>query len=599
MTRTLTDSGPTGQPDEAADGTPVEEGPAPAGGFDRLRLLLAVAMGTVLVSYAMLVPSAAAVVLTAGGGMSLDGAFGSAIPLWLAAHHIPLALEGRPIGVLPLLPTVVVVLVAAFGAGWAVRRLGGRPRTDGGAVVAVTAGAHAAVAVLGSALLPATAEIVVAPWAAMVGGGLVAGVGAGIGVVRRCGVPADWHTRAPGWLRHALVGAGLAVSGLITVGGLVLALGVVLRSGVVTASFAALAPDGGSAVGVALLALAYVPNAVIAATGWALGPGVAVGTATASPFVTAPGEPAGFPLLAVLPDSSPVWAVAVLVLPVAVGVLTGVRCMRAAPVDRLPATVGATVVAAASMAGLAALAGGRLAAGPYDPVDVPPGPVAAAVLLWVGVPALVVFLVRGGPGAEPVEVVEDPTGDDEPPADEHPSRRGAAAQDDRPVDEGADDPDERVSDPDGRPSGSDEPDEAPSSPVPEDHPSRSGRPVGERPSRAERASRTDRGGRSAGRERRVRSLRAVTEQGTRTPQEERAARAAQRAARAARRAKAAEAPSETPSTPPPPTPPSTEERPEPAARPRTVAELVAQRAEQARRAADPAPEADGETGSRE
>ncbi|HZG90934.1 MAG TPA: DUF6350 family protein, partial [Pseudonocardia sp.] len=314
MTSTLTEPGPSGPPD---DDTPGDEQAVPVGGFDRLRLLLAVSMGTVLISYAMLVPSAAAVVLSAGGGMSMDGAFAAAIPLWLAAHHIPLALEGRPLSVLPLLPTIVVVLVVAAGASGAVRRLGGRSRTDAGAIVAATAGAHAAVAVLGSALLPATAAIVVEPWSAMVGGGLVAAVGAGIGVRRCMGLPEEWTARVPAWLRHAMVAAGVAVAGLLSVGALVLLVGVALRGAEITASFARIAPDGGAAAGVVLLVIAYLPNAVIAGTGWALGPGVAVGTATASPFGAFPGDPSSFPLFAVLPGTAPpAWAAGVLVLPV-------------------------------------------------------------------------------------------------------------------------------------------------------------------------------------------------------------------------------------------------------------------------------------------
>ena len=134
-------------------------------------------MGTVLASYALLVPAAAAVVLTAGDGLSVDGAFAAAIPLWLAAHQIPLVLAGQPLSVLPLLPTAVLFAVVALGAGWALRRLGGRFRHDGGPVLVAVAGAHAAVAVLGSALLPRAAEVAAQPWAAMVGAGLLAGSG--------------------------------------------------------------------------------------------------------------------------------------------------------------------------------------------------------------------------------------------------------------------------------------------------------------------------------------------------------------------------------------------------------------------------------------
>ena len=117
MTRTLVGHDlDDGGPDNPV--APAE--PAGLDGLDRLRLLIACAMGTVLVSYALLVPAAAAVVLPAG--MALDAAFAAAIPLWLAAHQIPLVIEGQPFGVLPLMPTIGVVAVVAIGARWAALR---------------------------------------------------------------------------------------------------------------------------------------------------------------------------------------------------------------------------------------------------------------------------------------------------------------------------------------------------------------------------------------------------------------------------------------------------------------------------------------------
>jgi hypothetical protein len=541
VTRTLTEHGPTGTPDAEPD----DARPAGLGGFDRLRLLLAVAMGTVLVSYAMLVPSAAAVVFTAGADVSPDGVFGAAVPLWLAAHHIPLAVDGRPLSVLPLLPTIGVLLVVAMGAGWAVHRLGGRFRTDSGAVLAAIAGAHAAVAVLASALLSGTAAITVAPWSAMVGGGLVGGVGAGIGVLRRCGFPAEWRDRIPVWVRHALIAAGVAVSGLLLVGALVLLAAVVLRGEIVTASFAGLAPDGGSAVGVALLVLAYLPNAVVAATGWGLGPGVAVGTANASPFAAFPGEPPTFPLLAVLPDTPPpAWVPVVFVLPAAVGVLTGLRCRRVAPAHRLPAILGATVLTAIAAAALAGLAGGRLAAGPFDPVDVPPALVAASVLLWIGVPAVLVYLFGGVPPAGTGTPAAEPATGGGPGADPPRRRRRPrrsqvvpAEPTEAPVDVEPTPTEPPVAEPVG-----------PDAPQEQPHPE---------PTAPEPTQQDDERLRNAGRER-----------------AERAAKRAARAAGAARLAERRKAPAADP------------------ARPRTVGELVAQRAREAEEQRTASPDAD-------
>ncbi len=402
MTRTFAGTDHEPHPDP-------ESGPATSGaeagvdGLDRLRLLLAGAMGTVLLSYALLVPAAAVVIFTAGGAVSVDGAFAAAIPLWLAAHQIPLVLEGQPLSVLPLLPTAGVATVIAVGAGWSARRLGGRPRHDAGAVLAAVAGAHAAAAVLGSALLPRAAEVAVAPWSAMVGGGLVSGMAAAAGVLRACGLPGDIADRLPGWLRPALHGTAVALVGLAFIGSAVLLTGLAVQADAVAAAYARLAPGFGAAVGVTLLAIAYLPNAVLGGLCWALGPGITVGAATASPFVTNTAGASSFPLLAGLPTGAPpVWALLVFVLPIGVGVIAGTACRRAAPVrDRFQAALATTGLTAAVTGLLAVLSGGRLATGPFDPVRLPVELLVPAALLWVGVPIMLIAVMRAEPAGTP------------------------------------------------------------------------------------------------------------------------------------------------------------------------------------------------------
>jgi hypothetical protein len=378
--------------------------PAQPDGLARLRILFAAAMGTVLASYALLVPAAAAVVVTAGDGLSVDGAFAAAIPLWLAAHQIPLELAGQPLGVLPLLPTAVLFAVVALGAGWALRRLGGRFRTDGGPVLASITGAHAAVAVLGSALLPRAAEVAAQPWAAMVGAGLLAGAAALTGMWRSCGLPPEWRS-APAWLQVGARYGVAAWAGLVAVAAVLLVVGLVLGASRMEDAYRALAPGFGDGLGITLLALAYLPNALVAALSWGVGAGFSVGSATVSPFGTVPGIPSSFPLLAALPTGvPPFWAPAVLVLPALVGVLVGIGGRRtlSAPADRVRAAVLAAVIATLGAAVLALLAGGRLAAGPYDPVLFPVELVAPATLLWIGGPASVVALLR-----RPEEVADE------------------------------------------------------------------------------------------------------------------------------------------------------------------------------------------------
>jgi hypothetical protein len=398
VTRTLagTDHEPEPEPDPGGPESGVE-------GLDRLRLLLAGAMGCVLLSYALLVPAAAVVIFTAGGAVSIDGAFAAAIPLWLAAHQIPLLLEGQPLSVLPLLPTAGVAAVIALGAGWTVRRLGGRPRHDAGAVLVAVAGAHAAVAVLGSALLPRATEVAVAPWSAMVGGGLVSGLAAAAGVLRVCGLSADLAARLPGWLRPALRGMAVALTGLAFTGSAVLLTGLAVQASAVASAYSRLAPGFGAGVGVTFLAIAYLPNAVIGGLSWALGPGITVGAATASPFVTNTAAPSSFPLLAALPSGvPPAWALTVFLLPIGVGLLAGTACRRAAPVRYRFSAAVATAGSTAVVIGLLAfLTGGRLATGPFDPVRLPVELLVPAVLLWVGVPIMLVAVFRQGADAAP------------------------------------------------------------------------------------------------------------------------------------------------------------------------------------------------------
>jgi hypothetical protein len=411
VTRTLSAAD---RPETPGDERGPGDGPAPLEGLDRLRILLAAAMGTVLVSYAMLVPVAALVMGSAGGSASVDGAFAVSIPLWLAAHQIPLTLEGQPIGVLPLLPTLAVAVVVAFGTRWSVRRLGGRFRLDTGPVIASQAGAHAAVAVLGSALLPRAAAVVVSPWGAMVGGGLVAGLAAAVGVVRTVGLPDAWRERLPGWPAAGLAAAAVGGAALLTLGSLALLVGLGFGATRVLATYGAVAPTFGAGLGLTLLALAYLPNAVVAGASWLLGPGVEVGTASVSPLGSTSGPLPPFPLFGALPvGMPPVWAVVVFLLPAGVGLLVGGTCRRvlgpsSTVVQRIRAVGTATALLAVAGTLVAALAGGRLAAGPFDPVVVPAWLVLVAVLLWVGGPgALVALVQRGAEAPEGYRHVEE------------------------------------------------------------------------------------------------------------------------------------------------------------------------------------------------
>jgi hypothetical protein len=93
----------------------------------------------------------------------------------------------------------------------------------------------------------------------------------------------------------------------------------------------------------------------------------------------------------------PAWALTVFLLPLGVGVLAGIACRRAAPARYRFSAALATAGGTAAATGLFAwLTGGRLASGPFDPVRLPVELLVPAVLLWVGVPIMLVAVFRSG-----------------------------------------------------------------------------------------------------------------------------------------------------------------------------------------------------------
>jgi hypothetical protein len=373
-----------------------------------LPVLARVALLPPVVCYAVAVVLAGVVAAlasgtTPGGEPGLGQALAVGVPLWLVAHLVPLQVTGAPLGVLPLAPALVLAVLIAGVARGAVRRLGagGQGRAAGGhhgvlvPVVATAAAAHAVIGVLAAALLTPEAVVDASPALAAVVCGLLAGLAALAGSAGPCGV-AVLPRRLPAWARHGLHGAALAATGLLTAGAGLLLAGLIADGTAVHAVFADVAPEAGSGAGLALVCVAYLPNAVVAAASWLLGPGVSVGLASATPMGITSGLLPPVPLAALLPQSPPPsWAGLAFAVPLAVGSAVG---WRLAPTARDAATrvraMATAAVGAAVLLGLAAaLSGGRLGAGPFDPVTIPALPVALAVLGWVLVPGLVVALL--------------------------------------------------------------------------------------------------------------------------------------------------------------------------------------------------------------
>ncbi|TFB96881.1 DUF6350 family protein [Cryobacterium sp. HLT2-28] len=142
-----------------------------------------------------------------------------------------------------------------------------------------------------------------------------------------------------------------------------------------------------------LLELALIPNLVVWAAAWLVGPGIAVGVGTSvSPVGTALGSVPGLPILGVLPHGTLAFGFLGLLVPVLIGFLAAaVTRQRQARTDTAPPTVPqqlvtglATGIVAGILLGLLAWWSGG-AMGPGRLVEVGPDPLLVGLLTAVEV----------------------------------------------------------------------------------------------------------------------------------------------------------------------------------------------------------------------
>ncbi|MDF2443113.1 MAG: hypothetical protein JWR01_1316 [Subtercola sp.] len=262
--------------------------------------------------------------------------------------------------------------------------------------------------------------------------GLGVVVGAAASLTRQQSPVAGWLLRQ--WERLsaavrpfaavALRGGAIVVGAMIALGALATTAGLVVHYSSVISLYESLGSGIGGGAALTLGQLALLPNAVVWAASWFVGPGFALGAGSSiSPLGTDVGLLPSLPLFGALPQSSPL-GYAVLVLPVAIGFVVAVAlrprlaASLAAPLAShggQPLTAGASaarmigtgfgigIVAASILSFLALWSGG--AAGPGRLAVVGPDP--AAVWLWsfalFGVSAAVGLLASGVrlPGRRP------------------------------------------------------------------------------------------------------------------------------------------------------------------------------------------------------
>lgn len=270
-------------------------------------------------------------------GLGLPGVLRTAGALWLVGHHVGFALRGA--GQIGMLPLGLVLLPGAllWRAGrWVVRKGEVSRLADVGYAALALAVPYA---LLAGALALASRSSLTAPSLpqAVLEGFLLALVAGGLGGARALAPWGRLVRLVPPRPRSVIMGSVGSLTVLIGAGAILAGAALAGSMGGFRSVNAAL---GAGAVGAALLLLAqvgYVPNAVVWAISYTLGPGFAFGAGTVvAPTGSALGSLPMLPMLAALPSGAhsavPGWASALLLsVPYLAGVFGGLLTARAAP----------------------------------------------------------------------------------------------------------------------------------------------------------------------------------------------------------------------------------------------------------------------------
>jgi len=380
-----------GRRDDSGSALPAVERPLVVTGA----VAACVAAGTGLATLTMLVLIGWIAAPETGSG--LIGVLRTAALLWLIGHHVAFSLPG--VGEIGMLPLGLVLLPGAllWRAGRWVVKAGGVTsiRHVGYAALAlavpysVLAGALA-LACSSPRAAPSLPEAVICPF-------LLAFTAGGLGGARALAPWTELTRVLPGQVRSLTVGTAGVLAVLAAAGALLAGASLAAHLGQFQAASTALGP-GLVGAGLLLLGeLAYIPNAVVWAISFALGPGFAFGTGTVmAPTGSALGPIPELPMLAALPAGvhagvpAPL-SVAVLAAPYLAGAVGGLLVVRSAPLLALESAplwgLACGLLTGCVLAVMAAFAGGPLGGGRLAAVGPSAWQVGLVTALEVGVGA--------------------------------------------------------------------------------------------------------------------------------------------------------------------------------------------------------------------
>ncbi len=275
-------------------------------------------------------------------GTGLPGVFRTAVSFWLVAHHAGFSVPHGRVGLLPLGLIVLPGALLFRGGGWIARtgRLKGRYRVG---VVHASLSLALPYAVLACLLSLLVRSTVVAPsaWQALLVCFLLAMVAGGLGAARALVATTNegspWKAMLgllPLRTRSLAVGVTGATGVLLGFGLLIFLASMAFHPTEVANLYEVLKPGIIGGILLSLVAVAYLPNAVLWAVSYAVGPGFAVGAGTSvSPTGVFIGMIPSFPPFAALPAPGPAPLVSLLALaaPFAAGIVGGIMTVRALP----------------------------------------------------------------------------------------------------------------------------------------------------------------------------------------------------------------------------------------------------------------------------
>ena len=332
-------------------------------------------------------------------GVGLPDVLRMSAALWLVGQHVGFTFRGA--GRIGLLPLGLVVLPGAllWRAGqWVVRAAQVRRLRHVGYAAVALAAPYALLT--GALALASRSALESSSLLQSVGWGLLLALAAGgLGGARALAPWPQLVRLLPARPRSVVVGVAGALATLAAAGALIAGISLAVHVHEAAVLERDLGPGFIGTVLLCLLELGYLPNAVIWAIAFSLGPGFAFGSGTVvGPTGSALAQLPAFPMLAALPPgvhaAMPGWiGPAVLAMPYLAGVLAGVLLVRAAPalsLDSAPLLGLACGVVAGILLGLlAAVSGGPLGDGRLAAVGPSAWQVGVVSALEIGVGAAV------------------------------------------------------------------------------------------------------------------------------------------------------------------------------------------------------------------